>query len=326
MGAPFLTGRGHNWAVGADDQVSADDLWWSWAVVAARPDLPEGTAMGFDEEEHVLSLDRGDGWLRMQRMGGGRALLWGRTSDSPIPLQRRPEDVLVGVPDWADSDAVRRSCAERAPEFLAWYAHGEWDTNTTDRWDDSLHLFDIMRTAGRDEVRAARAGEADHPLLVAARGAAQLSSQHRMRRRLAIQIHRQMRDTHEADRGLPDRPTLLVQWLRIAVPPYPFQHVVRVDQGEVTPVSTVPRLTADATRRLTSVLQQVHGAEASDESGAWLIARVVYDGVRITLERAFDSLPPWFRAEPPSLATLAWEMRQRTPRWRPGWSLLLPRP
>lgn len=307
----------------ADDPVSADDLWWSWAVLAASPDLlPGDMSMSLDEDEHVLSLDRagGAGWLRMQRLRGGRALLWGHTSDAPL----HDDSVLEGVPDWASSDAVRRSSDELTPEFLAWYAHGEWDTNTSDRWDDSLHLFDVMRTAPRADVRAAREGRAEHPLLVAARDAAALVTQGSMRRRLADQIHRQMRDACEADRSLPDRPTLLVQWLRIAQPSYPFQHVVRVEEGVVKPVHTVPRLTAATTQRLTSVLQQVYRDEASDDAGAWLIARVLYDGVRVTLERAFDSLPPWFRAEPPSLGVLTWEMRQRTQRWRPAWTSLLP--
>jgi hypothetical protein len=308
----------------ADDQVSADDLWWSWAVVASRAGPSADVKVSLDEHQHVLRLDHGDGWLRMQRMRGGRALLWGRTSDSPVPLRRSPDDVLRGVPDWVASDAVRSSCAEQAPEFLAWYAHGEWDTNTTDRWDDSLHLFDIMRTAPREDVRAARDGDADHPLLVAARGAAPLASQDSMRRRLATQIHRQMRDATEVDRGLPDRPALLVQWLRIARPAYAFHHLVRSEEGVVKPIHTVPRLTAETTRRLTAVLQQIHGDEASDDSGAWLVARVRYDGVRVTLERAFDSLPAWFKAEPPSLGALAWEMRQRTLRWRPPWTSLLP--
>jgi hypothetical protein len=308
----------------ADDQVSADDLWWSWAVVAASADVPEDLALALDEDEHLLSLDHRGGWLRMQRLRGGRALLWGRTSEGPVPLHAGPSDLLAGLPDWARSDAVRRSCDEQPPEFVAWYAHGEWDTNTTDRWDDSLPLFDVMRTAPRELVRAARNGETDDPLLVAARGAAPLTSQQSMRHRIATQIYDQMRDACEADRGLPDRPTLLVQWLRIAQPSYAFQHVVRVEEGIVSTVHTVPRLTAETTRRLTGVLQQVYRNEAAEDAGAWLLARVVFDGARITLERAFDSLPGWFKADPPSLGALTWEMRQRTQRWRPAWASLLP--
>jgi hypothetical protein len=303
-----------------DETVSAEDLWWSWAVLAACPEgLPAGVRVALDEREHVLSLDHGDAWLRMQRLRGGRALLWGRTSDSS------PEDsALDGVPDWVGSDAVRRSSAARPPEFLAWYAHGEWDTSTTDRWDDSLPLFAIIRAAPHDLVRAARRGETDHPVLVAARSAAPLSTQGSMRRRLAQQVHRQMRDATEVDRGLPDRPTLLVQWLRIVRPAYPFQHVVRVEEGVVAAVHTAPRLDSETAQRLTSVLQQVYRDEAGDDSGAWLVARVRHDGTRITLQRAFDSLPGWFRAAPPGRAALTWEMRQRCARWRPAWAALLP--
>lgn len=312
-------------ATDAGEDVSADDLWWAWAVLATRTDLPRDVRVHLDETEQVLALDQGAGWLRMQRLQGGRALLWGRTSGSTVrPLHHEPEDVVAGVPDWASSDAVRRSSAAEDPEFLAWYARGEWDTSTTDRWDDSLHLFDLFRRVSVAEVRAAREGRTDHPLLTAARRAAPLADQDTIRRRIATQVHRQMADADERDRNLPDRPMLLTQWLRIVQPHYAFTHVVRVVEGVVEPVATVPRLAAAAARRLDAVLQQVYRHETADDSGGWLLGRVKYDGARIRLDRAFDSLPPWFRAEPPSLDALTWEMRQRTRRWRPAWTGLLP--
>lgn len=305
----------------ADATVSADDLWWSWAVIATRPDQPEGIQVGLIEDDHVLTVDHGDSWLRMQRLTGGRALLWGRTKQPPT----EEVDVLADAPDWASSDAVWRSTNHQAPEFLAWYAHDEWDSNSPgDAWEDSLHLFDIMRTADRDEVRAARAGETDVPLLKAAAGRANLSSQGALRKRIRTQIHQQMRDAAEVPRDLPPRPMMLERWRRVSQPAFAFFHVVAAREGTVVPLSTVPSLPREIWTSLTNVLQHLYQVESGEDSGAWLLARVAYDGQRITLDRAFDSLPVWFDGKGPRLAVLTWEMRQRTSSWRPGWSRLLP--
>jgi hypothetical protein len=51
---------------------------------------------------------------------------------------------------------------------------------------------------------------------------------------------------------------------------------------------------------------------------------VRFDGARITLDRAFDSLPPWYAGTGPTLRALSWEMQQRSRRWRPAWATLLP--
>ncbi|HEX7716425.1 MAG TPA: hypothetical protein VF416_03980, partial [Marmoricola sp.] len=75
---------------------------------------------------------------------------------------------------------------------------------------------------------------------------------------------------------------------------------------------------------LTNVLHELHRAEAGEESGAWIAARVRFDGTRISLDRAFDSLPVWCNGAGPTLRALSWEMQQRSPRWRPAWATLLP--
>ena len=55
----------------ADDLASADDLWWSWAVLATSDRLPDGATAELDQDEHVLSYSYGDSWACMQRIGGG---------------------------------------------------------------------------------------------------------------------------------------------------------------------------------------------------------------------------------------------------------------
>jgi hypothetical protein len=146
--------------------------------------------------------------------------------------------------------------------------------------------------------------------------------------RLRDQIHDQMRDTLDIDRELMQRPPILVQWSRASGPDVPFEYDVMAVRGKVIPSPLNTRLPTQVIRSLTNVLRTLHQEEASEESGAWLFARVTSDGVVIRFERAFDSWPPWYQvrhsSQGPSLDDLAWEMAQRTPRWRPPWASLLP--
>ena len=81
-------------------------------------------------------------------------------------------------------------------------------------------------------------------------------------------------------------------------------------------------------KSLTNVLARLHRDEATEDSGAWLFARVTSDGVVVRFDRAFDSWPPWYQVrhvtDGPSLEALAWEMAQRTQAWVPAWASLLP--
>ena len=308
----------------ADDLASADDLWWSWAVLADGGLLPSGAVAALDEHEHVLDYHLGDSWARMQRIGGGRAVLWGRMADAVRDAVTERVDVLAGAPDWASSDAVWHSIREVRPGFLAWYSRDGWDTSTTGLFDGVIDLLTPLLRADPRRAAAARAGATDSPLLAAAHGVAHVAAQGTVRNRLKVQIHRQMRDTAERDRGLPERPTLLARWVRITEPRGPFEHVVLVDEGELVPVSGELPLPAGAARSLANVLSELHRAEACDDSGGWILARVLFDGTRITLDRAFDSLPDWYAGSGPTLRSLSWEMQQRARAWRPAWSTLLP--
>jgi hypothetical protein len=307
----------------ADDLASADDLWWSWAVLADSGRLPEGATTELDSDEHVLHYHLGDSWTSMQRIGGGRAVLWGRVADAVADAVTERVDPLSGAPDWARSDAVWRSTRVTRPGFLAWYSRDGWDTSTTGMFDGVVDLLMPLLRADPHLVAAAKAGTADSVLLKAAHGVAHVAAQGTIRNRLKTQVHRQMRDAAEHDRGLPERPTLLARWVRIAEPP-PFEHVVLVDEGELVAPEPDGRLPEATLTSLTNVLHELHRAEAGEESGAWVVARVRYDGHRITLDRAFDSLPHWFVGTGPTLRALTWEMQQRGQGWRPAWARLLP--
>jgi hypothetical protein len=308
----------------ADDLASADDLWWSWAVLADADLLPEDAASELDTDEHVMHYRLGDSWASMQRISGGRAVIWGRVSEAATDAVTARIDVLSGAPDWASSDAVWRSIRVTRPGFLAWYSRDGWDTSTTGMFDGVIDLLAPLLRADPRRVAAARAGDTDSLLLKEAHGVARVAAQGTIRNRLKEQIHRQMRDTVERDRRLPERPTLLARWARITDPRVPFEHVVCVDEGELVALTHDLPLSDAATASLTNVLHELHRAEAGDDSGAWIAARVRFDGARITLDRAFDSLPSWYIGQGPSLRALGWEMHQRTPRWRPAWATLLP--
>jgi hypothetical protein len=260
----------------------------------------------------------------MQRIGGGRAVLWGRVADAVTDAASEHIDVLEGAPDWASSDAVWRSIRITKPGFLAWYSRDGWDTSTTGMFDGVIDLLTPLLRADPHLVAAAKAGTTDSVLLKEAYGVAHVAAQGAIRNRLREQIHRQMRDTTERDRNLPDRPTLLARWARIADPLPPFTHVVMVDEGQLVALTDDVPLPEPTLLSLTNVLHELHRAEADDESGAWLAARVRFDGFRITLERAFDSLPHWYAGKGPTLRALSWEMQQRHRRWRPAWATLIP--
>ena len=308
----------------ADDLASADDLWWSWAVLADTGRLPDGATTDLDADEHVLHYHLGESWAAMQRIGGGRAVLWGRVGDAARDAVTERVDVLAGAPDWASSDAVWRSIRVVRPGFLAWYSRDGWDTSTTGMFDGVIDLLAPLLRADPRLVADAKAGNTDSVLLEQARGVAHVAAQGTVRNRLKDQIHRQMRDTVERDRGLPDRPTLLARWARVTEPWPPFEHVVLVDVGGELATVVDPPLSSALRTSLTNVLHELHRAEAGEESGAWIAARVRFDGTRISLDRAFDSLPVWCNGAGPTLRALSWEMQQRSPRWRPAWATLLP--
>ncbi len=311
-------------AMEADDLASADELWWSWAVLAAEDRLPEGAVSGLDTEEHVLSYEYGSSWASMQRIGGGRAVLWGRAGSSTKDAVSRHVDVLDGAPDWASSNAVWRAIRTTKPGFLAWYSRDGWDTSTTGMFDGVIDLLAPLLRADPRLVEEARSGESDRDLLRSAHGVAHVAAQGAIRKRLRSQIHRQMREAGERDRGLPERPTLLARWLRVSEPGISFELTVTVDEGKVVSLGDAPWLPEALQASLLNILRELHHGEAGEESGAWIAAQVRVAVGRITMVRAFDSLPAWYAGKGPTLRALSWEMQQRSAAWRPAWATLLP--
>jgi len=336
MGVGSAAGRQHNGSVEPDDLPDAEDLWWSWVVLAALHRAAGDETCRFEPDQVVLALDGADGsWLRMQRPHGRRTVLWGRSTLAP----ESPPDARRGAPDWALTEATE----EPTPTFLAWHAHGEWDLSAPHD-EGAVHLLRPLLTVDPRAVELVRSGDATPESLASYADGDQLDAAVELVRqahaegpssarglvgsRLRDQIHGQMRDSSETDRMLMRRPPALVQWSRINGPGVPFEYAVMTVRDRITPSPTNTRLATPAERTLTNVLRNLHSQEASEQSGAWLFARVTSDGVVIRLDRAFDSWPAWYQvqhaSEGPSLDDLAWEMRQRDPLWQPAWASLLP--
>jgi hypothetical protein len=320
-----------------EDLPDAEDLWWSWVVLAALHRAVGDEACRFDPDGLVLALDGAEGsWLRMQRSHGRRAALWGRSAIAPPS----PHDPRHGVPDWALSEATE----ERRPSFLAWHVHGEWDTSAPCDDDGAIHLLRPVLTVDPRAVEVVRSGRASPDTLAAyahgdrldeavelirrAGGEAPRRSGGSVAFRLRDQIHGQMRDAEERDRMLMQRPPSLVQWSRVNGPEIPFEYAVMVRRNDLVPAPANTPLSELAVRSLTNVLARLHRDEASEESGGWLFARVTSDGMGVRFDRAFDSWPAWFQvqhaSDGPSLDDLAWEMGQRAREWHPAWASLLP--
>lgn len=317
----------------------AEDLWWSWVVLAALHRTVGDDSCRFDARQVLLALDGADGsWLRMQRSHGHRATLWGRSAVA----SRSRRDARGDAPDWALSEATE----ERRPSFLAWYAHDEWDTSAPCHDEGALHLLrplltvdpravELVRTGGATPETLAGYAHGDHleeavELVRLAGGDAPRRSRGSVGFRLRDQVHGQMRDAVETDRMLLQRPPILVHWSRVNGPRVPFEHAVMAIRDHIVPAPTNAPMPELAVNSLANVLGSLHRDEASELSGAWLFARVSSDGVGVRFDRAFDSWPSWCQvhhaSDGPSLEDLAWEMDQRTQEWLPAWASLLPLP
>lgn len=322
-----------------EDLPDVDDLWWSWAVLAAVHRAVGNDACRFDSRDLVLTLEADDGsWLRMQRSHGPRAVVWGRSALAPPS----PVDARHGAPDWALSEAT---LGDR-PTFVAWHVHGEWDASDPGEDAGVAQLLRPILTMDPRVVELGRRGELTPDLLAAYAGGEQLDAavelvhragtapapgpQGSVLTRLRDQIHEQMRDAEERDRMLLQRPPSVVYWARVNGPGVPFVHAVMLLHDRLTAATDNTRLPEPARRSLDNVLGALHREEASEDSGGWLFARVHSDGAVVGFDRAFDSWPSWFRVPHPSLGPsledLAWEMSQRATPWRPAWATLLPLP
>jgi hypothetical protein len=317
----------------------ADRLWWSFAVRAALAAGRRDRTWTFDSCQLLLRYDdpRGPGGrLRMQRLHGGRVVLWGRTDDTAASRS------WTGIPGWATSDAVREWLRSTGATFVAWHSRDGWDT-ATPGVDLTPAVGPVLADDLPEElVEAAATGPVEPglvdrllaglvddaaPVLDVLRGAAGEAApvQGTVRSLLAGEIRAQMRLTAERPRVLPQRPVQLVRWARIANLPPGFVHAVHLHApGDLVPAVGNTALAPQFRTTLDTLLRTLHLEEADPASGGWLFARITHDGLTVHLDRAFDGRPGWYEDDGPTLDALAAEMTRRRPAWRPAWSRLLP--
>lgn len=319
--------------VDLDALPEADELWWRFAILAA---VGIGNAseqrFSHDPDNQVLTYSDGRSQLSMQRLYNGRIVLWGSTEGGEATGE------WAGIPGWATSDAVHASLDKAGATFLLWHARDGWESATTDQELGSalapvldspvdVAVIAAARDGSLGDDQLAALGATDvllaHNVLKAAAGEAP-PVQGTIRHLLALEIEAQMRRTRERDRLLPQRPVPLVRWTTVAKPPPGFTYAVRASSnGLIRMNEFVPRLSEGSLRSLNQVLQQLYVDEATETGGAWLFARVRFNGVQAHLDRAFDSRPLW-ASQAPTLEELTAEMDRRDIAWRPAWASLLP--
>lgn len=324
-----------------DDLPPADRLWWPFAVLVALATVRGDDGWSFDARHQQLTRNVPDGgWLRMQRLYGGRAVLWASSSGPGTETGPSPRSSWTGIPGWATSDAVHDWLHYHGATFVAWHSRHGWDTATPSVSPDAALAPLLDADLPEALIDAAAAGTVDATML------AQLvdgdptdaldllrSARHEaapvqgaVRTFLANEIRAQMLHTRDRDRLLHQRPAQLVRWARIANVPAGFHHAVHQQGNGLDAAPGNTPLAAQFLLTLTNVLESLHREEATDQGGAWLFARVGYDGLNLGFDRRFDGRPYWYVGAGPTLDTLADEMARRHPAWRPAWAALLPQP
>ena len=239
-----------------DDLPDAEDLWWSWVVLAALHRAVGDETCRFEPDQVVARPRRRRRFLAADAAPTRPSHRCSGAARPSLP-SRRPTHAAARPT--GRSPRPRRS---RRPTFLAWHAHGEWDPSApvrrgrhppapaaADRRPARRRAGALGRgDAGDASRRTPTVTTSRRPSSWCARPRADGPSSARglVGSRLRDQIHGQMRDGSETDRMLMQRPPALVQWSRINGPGVPFEYAVMAVRGRITPAPTNTRLAAPA--------------------------------------------------------------------------------
>ena len=205
------------------------------------------TRAGFDPDDLVLTLDVAG---RLVAADAAHAAVAGRALGSlgarhpPLAARRPARCPRLG--------ALARPPTERRPTFLAWYAHGEWDTSAPGDDEGALQLLRPMLTVDPRAVELGASREADPGdagdvrQRRAPRGGGRARPAGRRAGAAAVRAARSGRGCatrstarcatpSRRDRMLMQRPPILVQWSRVNGPGVPFEYAVMVIRGRIVP-------------------------------------------------------------------------------------------
>jgi hypothetical protein len=147
-----------------------------------------------------------------------------------------------------------------------------------------------------------------------------------------------MREETEKDRTPPvDTGELgaLITWLRSRAPArdgrcsllvYADGSSLAAHRGDHPPAERPGEGNFDFFRELSDLVRRLRAAEADDHYGRWLFLRIETTADTTTVERRYDSWPPWWEEKGgagPWRSNLRTELNARDTPWRPAWTPLL---
>ncbi|MFI5936984.1 hypothetical protein [Actinoplanes sp. NPDC051494] len=127
----------------------------------------------------------------------------------------------------------------------------------------------------------------------------------------------------------------LVTWLRSRAPGadgrcsllvYADENSLAAHHGDHPPREKPGEGSFGIFRELSDLVRRLRAAEADDTYGRWLFLHVETTSGGFTIERRYDSWPPWWAATGgmgPWRGNLRAEIDARGPQWRPDWTALL---
>ncbi|GAA3348025.1 hypothetical protein GCM10020358_64930 [Amorphoplanes nipponensis] len=294
-----------------------------------------------DQLGYVLWHD-GTGWRRVDYPGGEQDGL-AQTAGAVLDAEATVAELVDFVFEWGEHDVdtpgERASVRAAAGELLAAGARGDIDGAALTALLGRLTGPAPDAAAGR--AVAARGGLT--PGAAAPRTAAGRRPQRRRVRKLSDHEHDRLiwAAMHaEPERARPEPvPTgelgALVTWLRGRAPGGDGRCCLRVyadasslaaQPGELAPADRPGEGRFGAFGELSDLVRRLRAAEAGGEPGRWLFLRVDTTADAVTVERRYDSWPPWWQdngISGPWRGNLRSEVEARGPGWRPSWAALL---
>jgi hypothetical protein len=337
-GRAVLYGYDHEYSATADADPPVDLLdgapgWLPW------DDLVRCAAG--DQLGYVVWHD-GECWQRVDYPGGeqdGLASTAGAVLDEQATLAELEEFVFEWGEHDVDSAAERADVRAAAVRLLAAGARRELDGTALAGLLARLDEPDLDTAAG--QAVAVRGGLAEGtavPETAPGRRPARRRVRKLSDHEHDLLIWAAMHDEPERHRAEPV-PTgelgALVTWMRGRAPGgdgrcslrvYADGNSLAAQPGRFAPADRPGEGRFGAFGALSDLVRRLRAAEAGEGSGSWLFLHVETTAHKVTVERRYDSWPPWWEdngISGPWRSNLRTEVHSREPRWWPSWAPLL---